>query len=97
MPRKSRTASLSPSSQPRKRKSPAIPEPFQMVSSATIASPDATKIKVPMLILYGEWLKAVGFPIGSAAYVTTDAHGEVALSRLGLERTRRVYIRKAPG
>ena len=37
-----------------------------------------------MLLLYGEWLKAVGFPIGSAAFVTTDKRGELALHRIGL-------------
>jgi hypothetical protein len=49
-----------------------------------------------MLVIYGEWLKAVGFPIGSAACVTTDRHGELALNRIGLALPRRLYIRTMP-
>jgi hypothetical protein len=72
-----------------------IPEPFQLVSSATVAR-GAAKVEVPMLVIYGEWLKAVGFPIGSAACVTTDRHGELALNRIGLALPRRLYIRTMP-
>ena len=49
-----------------------------------------------MLVLYGESLKAVGFPIGSAAYVATDKRGELALNRLGLGVPRRLRIRTTP-
>jgi len=63
MARKSRIVSAAKSSKrPRRTRSP-IPEPFQIVSSATVTA-GATDIKVPMLVLYGEWLKAIGFPIG---------------------------------
>ena len=92
MPRKSRNA---PSKNTKRRRS-LIDEPFQMVSPATIARGTA-KLKVPMLILYGEWLKAIGFPIGSAAYLTTDRHGELALNRIGLAMPRRLYVRAARG
>ena len=67
MARKSshRFRSRRPCKRPKRARSP-IPEPFQVVSSATVTA-TAAKIKVPMLVLYGEWLKAIGFPIGSAA------------------------------
>ncbi len=95
MPRKSRTTSSSQSiKRPKGARSP-IPEPFQIVSSATVtAGPE--KIKVPMLVLYGEWLKAIGFPIGSAAYLMADKRGELALHRVGLSLPRRLYIRTTP-
>lgn len=83
---------------PRKRARrvrPTIPEPFQVVSSATVAG-NAAKIEVPMLVLYGEWLKAAGFPIGASAYLTTDRRGELALHRLGLGFPRRLRIRATP-
>lgn len=73
----------------------AIPEPFNVVSSATVVKGSA-KIEVPMLVLYGEWLKAAGFPIGSSAYVTADQRGEVALNRLGLGFPRRLRVRAVP-
>jgi hypothetical protein len=83
---------------PRKRTKRArvsIPEPFQVVSSATVAR-KAAKIEVPMLVLYGEWLKAAGFPIGAAAYLTADRRGELALNRVGLGFPRRLRIRATP-
>lgn len=70
---------------------PEIPEPFQMVGSSTVAAGDA-EMKVPSLTLEGEWLRACGFPIGSAAYLTTDRRGEMALNRLGLGLPRYVRI-----
>ena len=96
MPRKSRTASPATSTKRPKRARSPIPEPFQVISSATVTA-DTTKIKVPMLVLYGEWLKAVGFPIGSAAYLTTDERGELSLRRIGLSFPRRLTIRAATG
>lgn len=89
MPRKSRTPS---SSRPRAK---VIPEPFHVVSAATLTSKTA-RPKVPMLVIYGEWLKTIGFPVGSAAYLTTDRHGELALRRIGLAMPRRLYISSAP-
>jgi hypothetical protein len=50
-----------------------------------------------MLVLYGEWLKAVGFPIGSAAYLISDQQGEIALHRVGLRVPRRLRVRAVPG
>ena len=72
-----------------------VPEPFQVVTSATVARRTA-KIEVPMLVLYGEWLKAAGFPIGAGAYLTADRRGELALSRVGLSFPRRLRIRAMP-
>ncbi len=95
MARKARTTPSTTSGKQRKTRRSPIPEPFQIVSSATIDRGSA-KIRVPMLVLYGEWLKAVGFPIGSAAIVTTDAHGELALHRLGLRVPRRFRVRAVP-
>jgi len=83
---------------PRKRaksvRSP-IPEAFKIISSSTMTIGEAA-IEVPMLVLCGEWLKAIGFPIGSAVVLTTDKRGELALNRLGLGLPRRLYIRTTP-
>lgn len=97
MARKSGTASTASSSKRSRRKRSPIAEPFQIVSSATIArdAPGA-RVSVPMLVLYGEWLEAIGFPIGSAAVVTTDEQGELALHRIGLRLPRRLTIRAMP-
>ncbi len=95
MTRKSRTTSSPTLSERPKRKHSPIPEPFQLISFATVTA-DAAKIRVPMLVLYGEWLKAVGFPIGSAAILTTDKRGELALHRIGLSFPRRLTVRAAP-
>ena len=97
MAHKSRIVSSTPSTKWPRRKRARIEEPFQIVSSATVARDTAgADIKVPMLVLYGEWLKAVGFPIGSAAYLVSDAQGELALLRVGLRLPRRLKIRAAP-
>ena len=95
MARKSRITSKAASIKRTKRARPPIPEPFQLVSSATVAG-RPEKVRVPKLVLSGEWLKAAGFPIGSAAYLTTDKRGELALHRLGLGVPRRLVVRSAP-
>jgi hypothetical protein len=94
MPRKSRNTS-SPTSHLRAKRSRTIPESFRLVTAAAVAR-GTTKIEVPMLVIYGEWLKAIGFPIGAAACLTTDGRGELALHRAGLAMPRRLYIRAAP-
>jgi hypothetical protein len=97
MARKSRIVSATSSTQHPRRKRPPPAEAFHVVTSATVARGAAGKaIKVPMLVLYGEWLKVVGFPIGSAAYLVSDAQGEIALHRVGLRLPRRLKIRAAP-
>ena len=95
MARKSRIVSTAKSSKRPLRKRAPIPEPFQIVSSATVTA-GTTEVKVPMLVLYGEWLKTIGFPIGSAAYLMADKQGELALHRVGLRLPRRWYIRTTP-
>jgi hypothetical protein len=97
MARKSRTVSSTSSTKPPRRKRTRIEQPFQVVSSATVArGAGGGEIKVPMLVLHGEWLAAIGFPIGAAAYLISDQQGELALCRLGLRRPRRLKIRAAP-
>lgn len=97
MARKSRIVSSPSSTKPRRHKRARIEEPFQIVSSATIARGAAgADIKVPMLVLYGEWLAAIGFPIGAAAYLICDQEGELALQRVGLRLPRRLTIRTTP-
>ena len=94
MARKSRIVSAKSSSKSAQRKRPLIAEPFQVVSSATVArGATREKASVPVLVLRGEWLKAVGFPIGTAAYLISDRQGELALHRLGLRFPRRLLIR----
>ena len=97
MTRKSRIVSSTSSTKPPRRKPARIEEPFQIVSSATVARGAAgAKVKVPMLVLYGEWLAAIGFPIGAAAYLVSDQQGELALNRVGLRLPRRLKIRATP-
>jgi hypothetical protein len=55
---------------------------------------DRTRVDVPMLVLRGEWLKAIGFPIGATALLTTDQRGDITLTRLGLTRPRRLRATK---
>jgi len=94
MARKSRTASSSSSSQRPRARAP-IRESFRIISSATVTT-GAANVKVPILVLCGEWLKTIGFPIGSAAYLISDKRGELALQRVGLRVPRRLYIRATP-
>ncbi len=56
---------------------------------------ERTRVDVPMLVLRGEWLKAIGFPIGATALLTTDKRGDVTLTRMGLTRPRRLRVLKA--
>lgn len=95
MARKSRTASSATSSNPAKRRRKPIPESFRIVSSASVTA-GAANVKVPMLVLCGEWLKTIGFPIGSAAYLISDQQGELALRRVGLRVPRKLLIRSTP-
>lgn len=78
-----------------KLKGRSAPDPFQLVSSVAI-DVDSPRIEVPMLVLYGEWLKAAGFPIGSAAYLKIDERGELILRRIGLGIPRQLTIRQMP-
>jgi hypothetical protein len=46
-----------------------------------------------MLVLRGEWLKAIGFR--SARRRSTDKQGDIQLTRMGLKRPRRLKVTKA--
>jgi hypothetical protein len=61
------------------------------------ASHDAAEAlhRVPMLVLRGEWLKAIGFPIGATAFLSTDKRGDITLTRMGLTRPRKLRVLKA--
>jgi hypothetical protein len=94
MTRKSRIVSAKSSTKPSQPNDSLIPEPFQVVSSASVArGASRTKSKVPVLVLRGEWLKAAGFPIGTGAYLICDRQGELAVHRLGLRFPRRLIVR----
>jgi hypothetical protein len=80
MARKQRTASSTRSSTSKRKNRAAIPEPFQVVTSVSTTADDTAKVEVPMLVLYGQWPKAVGFPIGAAVILSTDEHGQSALA-----------------
>jgi len=97
MARKSRIVSAKSSTKPSRSKRPRIAEPFQMVSSATVARDARTKASVPVLVLRGDWLKAAGFPVGTSAYLICDRQGELAVHRLGLRFPRRLVVRAKPG
>ena len=96
MARKSRIVSAKSSTKPVRRRPSQIAEPFQIVSSATVARGPRAKAQVPVLVLRVDWLKAVGFPIGTAAYLISDRQGELALHRLGLRFPRRLVVRAKP-
>ena len=53
------------------------------------------RVDVPMLVLRGEWLKAIGFPIGATAFLSTDTRGDIKLTRMGLKRPRKLRVVKA--
>ena len=96
MARKARSVRSPKSSNAKRKTRTPIPEPFQVVSSVTTTADDAAKVEVPMLVLYGQWLKAAGFPIGSSVILATDEHGQLVLHRLGLELPRRLRIHAVP-
>ena len=52
------------------------------------------RVDVPMLVLRGEWLKAIGFPIGATAFLSTDKRGDITLTRMGLTRPRRLKVKR---
>jgi hypothetical protein len=68
-----------------------IPEPLRFVGGTEPDSKRGT-MRVPTLVLRGEWLKAAGFPIGAGCYIEVDRRGEVAVHRLGLGVPRRLRV-----
>jgi len=91
MAEKSRTGSRSARTRTPKLALSPIPEPIQLISTSTVTA-GARKIKIPMLVLHGEWLKAIGFPIGAPLYLACDRRGEIVLQRLGLRLPRTLRI-----
>ena len=73
---------------------PPVTEPVDRVyaGKVTVAR---THVGVPMLVLRGEWLKAIGFPIGAKAFLSTDKQGDIQLTRMSLRRPRRLRLVKA--
>ena len=71
-----------------------IAEPIQRFFASKVTI-DRTTVDVPMLVLRGEWLKAIGFPIGATAFLSTDQRGDITLRRLGLSVPQRLRIVKA--
>ena len=84
---------LSPAS--RKRSSgqtpSATPGEFTRVR-ATLHTVAGVKRKTPTIVLRGDWLKALGFPIDAPIYVIAQAHGCMAICRPGLRRPRWLHI-----
>ena len=95
MARPTRTASRAP--RPRANPQPASPPRAESDPPlfATKVTSDRARTDVPMLVLRGEWLKAIGFPIGATAFLSTDKRGDITLTRLGLTRPRRLRVMKA--
>jgi hypothetical protein len=48
-----------------------------------------------MLVLRGEWLTAIGFPIDAKAFLSTDKQGDIQLTRMGLVRPRKLRVVKS--
>ena len=57
------------------------------VGSALVTR-DGESRAVPAILLRGEWLKALGFPIGAPIYAFAEAHGRMAIYRPGLHKPR---------
>ena len=94
MARTSRTASRAPRPRATPRPKPATTEPTPPFFTAKVTI-DRTRADVPMLVLRGPWLKAIGFPIGATAFLSTDKHGDITITRLGLSRPKRLRVMKA--
>jgi len=71
-----------------------LSEPIRRVFASKVTVGRAT-VDVPMLMLRGEWLKAIGFPIGATVFLSTDQRGDITLRRLGVNVPRRLRIVKA--
>jgi type I toxin-antitoxin system toxin SymE len=63
---------------------------------SAIATRDGEVREIPAIVLRGEWLKALGFPIGAPIYLFAEAHGRMAIYRPGLHKPRWLRI-VAPG
>jgi hypothetical protein len=94
MATKSRTGSRASRTRATNATRPPVTEPVAdyFRGKVTVAR---TRVDVPMLVLRGEWLKAIGFPIGAKAFLSTDKRGDITLTRLGLARPRKLRVVKA--
>jgi len=88
MVKKSRTAAQKRSS---KQLNSTMPEAFTRVS-ASLRTIAGSRRKVPTIVLRGDWLKSLGFPVDAPIYVVASAHGRMAICRQGLHRPRWLYI-----
>ena len=59
---------------------------------ASSRTTSGAKCEVPTIILRGEWLKALGFPIGAPICVFAEANRRMAIYRMGLGRPRWLRI-----
>jgi len=77
----------------RKRQPPAAAtlDGVSYVGSSTRSSENRVR-DVPKITLCGNWLKALGFPIGAPIYVFAEAHGRMAICRMGLHKPRWLHI-----
>ena len=85
--RASRTRATNPAPEP-------VTDPYDrfFTSKVTVARAPAD---VPMLVLSGDWLKAVGFRVGATVFLSTDKRGDITLTRMGLRRPRRLRVVKS--
>jgi hypothetical protein len=94
MPTKTRTGTRASRTRATNPARPPVTAPVDRVYTAKVTV-DRALVDVPMLVLRGEWLKAIGFPIGATAFLSTDKHGDITLTRMGLTRPRRLRVLKA--
>jgi hypothetical protein len=59
---------------------------------ASLCTIAGAKRRVPSITLRGDWLKALGFPIGAPICLFAEGHGRMAICRLGLGRPRWLHI-----
>lgn len=96
MPRKSRTDTRSPRNRaPLNPTFSAMPEQRSLVGSS-IRTLGGVAQAVPTIVLRGEWLAALGFPIGAPIHLMAEADGRLMLCRPGLKKPRWLRIVAAP-
>jgi hypothetical protein len=91
-----RVAARAPAPSATKAAPAPIAAPIQRVFASKVTI-ERTTLDVPMLVPRGEWLKAIGFPIGATAFLPTEKHGDITLPtrcfRSGCDRTRLLQYR----
>ena len=94
MATKTRTGSRASRTRATNPARPRLPSP-SIASTQEKITVARTRVDVPMLVLRGEWLKAIGFPIGAKAFLSTDTRGDITLTRMGIARPRKLRVLKA--